>query len=415
MKGFVKKLNRAFGSSAKRIDKRWDFDSQNGIISSSLVIIQDESGGERIVFGTKKGRLYSLDSGGNVQWTYDSKEKMPENEMMFYDIDTINSINATPRTISTDKGPQQIVFGTEAGTLYSVNTSGKLVWKVKTGSAIRAMPLVVDIDDNGEKEIIVGSLDKHIYIVSANGKVLRKIETKSPVETTPLFVDNKLVTGLKDGRLMAFNPDGSVAWSVKTDDKITARAINTILTKHHHKAILVPSHDNRVYALTYDGEILWKFETGGAILSEVSIGDINNDGKKEICFGSCDNNIYCIDEKGELIWSYETDFWVTTTPILGDLDGDGKQEVIAGSLDHTLYVLDGEGTYKLNYVPGVSGIVNQPGYHSKTINKEIGDRQGKKFCDYKVEGNIVGHTMVGSSGRVILNTKQGKIYHLEIK
>ena len=408
-------MKRAFGVGSKEVNKIWHFDSESSIISSSLVMVQDEKGEEQIFFGTKEGKLYSLNKNGDVQWVYNSKEEIPQTELMFLDIDNVNSINATPKILPTESGKQQIVFGSELGVIYSVDNNGKLVWKIKTDGPIRAMPLIVDIDGDGKKEIIVGSSDHNIYIISQAGKVLRKLEAKSPVETTPLFVDNKLITGTKEGRIMAYNPDGSVAWSVKTGDKITARAISTSLGKEQRKAIIIPSQDNKVYALTYDGEILWTYETGGAILSEVAVADINNDGRNEICFGSCDNNIYCIDDAGEMLWTYETDFWVTTTPIITDIDRDGKVEVIAGSLDHRLYVLDGEGTYKLNYIPGVSGIVNQPGYNSKTINKDIGDQKGKKDCEYQVDGNIVGHTMVGSTGRLIPNTKQGKIYSLKIQ
>ncbi|MFP4119126.1 MAG: PQQ-binding-like beta-propeller repeat protein [Candidatus Woesearchaeota archaeon] len=414
MAGFRRTVDRLFKTGSKKIDKVWDFDSESSIISSSLVFMQDTNGDERVVFGTRQGKLYSLDKNGQVQWIYDSKEEIPETELMFLDIDNINSINSTPRLFPSEKGTDQIIFGSELGVLYSLDRAGKLLWKVKTGGPLRAMPLVVDINGDGRNEIVVGSSDNNIYIVSSEGRILRKLEAKSPFETTPLFVDNKLIAGTKDGVIMAFNPDGSVAWSVKTGDKITARAVATVF-QDNRKAIIVPSQDNKVYALTYDGEIIWTFETGGAILSEVSVADVNRDGKNEICFGSCDNSIYCISDKGELIWSYETDFWVTTTPIITDVDGDGKVEVIAGSLDHRLYVLDGQGTYKLNYIPGVSGIVNQPGYHSKTINKDIGDQKGKKHCEYQVDGNIVGHTMVGSSGRVILNTKQGKIYSLKFR
>ncbi|MFW6378597.1 MAG: PQQ-binding-like beta-propeller repeat protein [Nanoarchaeota archaeon] len=414
MKNLFKSVHQAMRGSSKNLDKLWDFDSKGSIISSSLVIIQDKDGGERIVFGTREGKLYSLDTKGQVQWVYDSKEELPDEELLFLDIDTVNSINSTPRSFFSKQGREHIVFGSELGVIYSLDGNGSLLWKLKTDGPIRSMPLIVDIDGDGKKEIVIGSSDHHIYILSEQGKLLRKIDAGAPVETTPLFVDNKLVTGLKDGRFVAFNPDGSVSWSVQTGDKITARAVSTVLGEHHD-AILIPSHDNILYALTHDGEVLWKYETGGAILSEVSIGDVNRDGNKEICFGSCDNSIYCIDEKGELVWSYETDFWVTTTPIISDIDNDGKLEIVAGSLDHKLYVLDGEGTYKLNYIPGISGIVNQPGYHSKTINKDIGNREGKKFCEYQVDGSIVGHTMVGSTGRVILNTKQGKIYNLKFK
>mgnify|MGYP006281096889 CR=1 FL=1 len=414
MSTFFKSLKRTFGSDTKKVNKEWDFDAKGDIMSSSLVMFQDDDGSERIIFGTKEGKLYSLNNHGEVQWTYDSKENISQTELMFRDIDTVNSISTTPGFLLNEDGKRQIIFGSELGVIYSLDDNGSLLWKIKTDGPIKAMPLIVDLDKNGTKEIIVSSGDKHLYIISHDGNILKKIECSSIIETTPLFVNNKLIVGTEEGVILAFNPDGSIAWNVKTGDRITARPVAMTL-QTGQDVIIIPSHDNNVYALTFDGEIAWSFETGGAILSEVAIADVNRDGNKEICFGSCDNNIYCISDQGELIWSYETDFWVTTTPIITDVDKDNHMEIIAGSLDHRLYVLDGQGTYKLNYIPGVSGIVNQPGYHSKTINKDLGDQKGKKFCEYQVDDKIVGHTMVGNSNHVILNTKEGKIYSLKIR
>ena len=83
-----------------------------------------------------------------------------------------------------------------------------------------------------------------------------------------------------------------------------------------------------------------------------------------------------------------------------------------GSYDHNIYVLDSEGSYVLDYVPGVSGIVSQTGHYGDAVTKEPGKTQGKKIWQYQTEGVIVGCAYVHEHKSLIVNTDSGKINNL---
>jgi len=86
-----------------------------------------------------------------------------------------------------------------------------------------------------------------------------------------------------------------------------------------------------------------------------------------------------------------------------------------GSYDHNIYVLDSEGSYILDYVPGLSGIVGQTGHYNDVITKEPGKATGKKIWQFKTEGVIVGTAFIPENRSLIVNTKPGKIDNLQHK
>ena len=83
-----------------------------------------------------------------------------------------------------------------------------------------------------------------------------------------------------------------------------------------------------------------------------------------------------------------------------------------GSYDHNIYVLDSEGSYVLDYVPGVSGIVSQTGHYGDAVTKEPGKTQGKKIWQYQTEGIVVGCAYVKDQNSIIVNTDSGKINNI---
>jgi outer membrane protein assembly factor BamB len=176
--------------------------------------------------------------------------------------------------------------------------------------------------------------------------------------------------------------------------------------------VIIGSSDNYLYVLDDAGELLWKYKTEGAIISKAAVSDINNDKKQEIVFGSCDNKVYALNYEGEKLWSYETDFWIMSEPILEDIDNDGRKEVIVGSYDHNLYVLDADGNYVLDYLPGLSGVVQQAGLYSDIITKEPGRVTGKKIWQYKADGIIVGCAYLIDDKSVVISTKPGIINNI---
>ena len=96
-----------------------------------------------------------------------------------------------------------------------------------------------------------------------------------------------------------------------------------------------------------------------------------------------------------------------------DIDGDGKEEVIIGSYDHNIYVLESEGSYELDYMPGLSGVVQQAGHYSDIMTSEPGNRIGKKIWQFKTPGPVVGCAM--KQQELVVTTKKGIVDSLHHK
>ncbi len=410
MKKIIYAFKRLWGENEKLMNQKWKYDSKSVILTTPIITQKTDKNEVEILFGTKEGKVFSLDENAKVKWIFDTKENVSNVELMFLDDDEANSIKSTPNVddINND-GEKEIVFGSESGKLYCLNTKGELMWSYDAKSAIRGSPLIMDLTGDKFKQIVIGTLGGTIHIISSKGEEITFFDVGEGIENRPLLVQNKLVFGTNEGNIKAYNFKGEMFWSYKTKDKISADVEVNDLENNGKLSLIVGSLDGTLYNLSLDGELIWSFDTNGAIMSKVNITDINKDHKLEILFGSCDNNIYCLNNKGEKIWSYETDFWVVSTPIVADIDNDGHLEIIAGSYDHNLYILDSEGSYMLNYIPGVSGIVTQTNNYANITNKETGSFVGRKLWQFKTDDMIVGCATINDKDELVVNTKSGKI------
>ena len=403
------------GQKSGRLEEKWNYDTGSLLLSSPVIEDIDGDGKKEIIFGTKNGKLLSIDVNGKLKWMYDAQEAHSEVELMFLDAETSNSINSSPNIadINSD-GKKEIVFGTESGRLFVLDSKGNALWNYRTEGSIRGTPFIQKFANN-QTGIIFGSCDKHLYFLNSKGQLLWKYNANSEIESTPTIMLSQkplILFGSNDGVLHALDLKGTPIWEFKTKDKILAQAAHERLSKDSDNVILVGSTDGAVYCLTEQGSMIWKYETEGAICSKASVADINGDGKKEIVFGSCDNSVYAIDMNGRRLWSYETDFWVVAMPIIADIDADGKMEIVVGSYDHNIYILDSEGSYMLDYVPGVSGIIAQTGHYGEAITSGPGKTQGKKIWQYKTEGVVVGCAYLSGEKSLIVNTESGRINDL---
>ncbi len=415
------RITFAFKKLAKkrlgRLDKKWDFDAQSSITSPPLVADIDGDGNKEIVFGTKQGKLFVLDTDSGIKWFYDTNEKVDEVELMFLDTDIMSSIHAPPNIGDLDNdGMNELVFGTELGVVYALNSKGEVLWKYNAGSPVRGQVLMHDLYGDNDKKIIFGCEDKNLYVLNNKGKLVWKFEAGSSVQSTPALLKKEnpcIVFGSDDGTVFCVNHKGELEWKFKTQGKVVAQPAIGKLFNDDRVFIIIGSSDYYLYVLDPEGELRWKYKTEGAIVAKAALADLDNDKKLEIVFGSCDNNVYALNAHGDKLWSYETDFWVASEPVIEDIDGDGRKEVIVGSYDHNVYVLDSKGSYILDYVPGLSGVVHQAGHYSDIISREPGKVTGKKIWQFKTEGVIVGCAFLpGEKNSIVVNTKPGKVDNL---
>jgi outer membrane protein assembly factor BamB len=409
MKNLVYAFKKILNNKPGTIGENWKYDIGSALNSKPVVSDIDGDGEYEIITGTNDGKVVALDSKGKLKWSYAIQETVDDLELMFLDTESVNSVTNAPHAEDLfGDGKTNILFGTELGYVYMLSFDGQLIWKFKSGAAIRGRVIANEFTD-GQKDIIFGSSDKYVYCLNNNGDLRWKFNCGSEVEGTPHVIDNKIIVGTNSGEIFCFAENGSLVWKFQTKGKIVAQAVGHNLGTPTKK-ILIGSTDGILYCLDVSGHIYWEYKTDGAIYDKIAIEDVNSDGKPEILFGSCDNKVYCLNLEGKKLWSFETDFWVVSTPLIFDLDKDGKFEIIVGSYDHNLYVLDGNGSYLLDYAPGISGTVQQAGSYSDVMTQEPGNLVGKKLWQFNVEGVVVGCTVLGPD--IVLNTKKGHVRSL---
>ncbi|MFC2135620.1 PQQ-binding-like beta-propeller repeat protein [Bacteroidota bacterium] len=409
-------LHKLLGRGKRgQIKETWKFDSKTSLLAPPIICDFENSGHRNVVFGTNDGKVYALDESGNIRWAFNAQEHISSAEMMFFDSETANSIQSSPvaHDINND-GKKEIIFGSEMGVVYALSHEGKPLWKFKAEGTVRGEIMIKDVNKDEKPEIIFGSGDKNIYVLSAFGELIKKYEVGCQVESTIEVHGDKIIFGCNDGIIHCIELSGKELWKIQTDAKIIAQPSIGKLFGNEQEYVVIGSIDHYLYAIQLeDGEIAWKFKTNGAIYGKASLVDINKDNKLEIIFGSCDNNIYALQPTGEKIWSYETDFWIVAPVIVDDIDKDGQLEIIAGSYDHNIYILDAKGNYMLDYVPGLSGVMQQTGAYSDVMTSEPGKITGKKLWQWQTDGIVVGCAFVQETKNIVVNTRPGKVDNLK--
>ena len=396
-----------------KLKENWVFDTKEQLSCSPAILNGDDQNKTGIIFTTKQGKVCELNRFGKINWLFDAKVKLSEKESMFVDEEAHDSINAKPLILLDKKtDTQRIIFGSQNHNIYCLDENGVLLWTVKTDGPIKASPVFIKPFNEEQPVLICGSYDKHIYFINLDGTIVKKLFVREEVETSPTIVGEKLFIGTKTGKVIALNKEGEEIWTFSTNKKVSAKIISTTLHKNEKVTLLVGSQDNTLYALSTDGEVLWTYETKGAINSEAVVLPFNESFEREIIFGSCDNTVYCLNQNGELLWSYETEFWVVSPPLVGKHHA--GHIVIVGSYDHNVYVLDGAGSYNLDYIPGLSGVINQTGFQSGSLSKDAGQHKGKKISNFTTESFVVGCSLIPATREIVVSTKKGKIYNLKM-
>ena len=407
-------IQRMFATHSGRISQQWTYDAKAMIVYSAIIADLNRDGRQQIIVGTKDGRVLCLDENGKELWTYKTSETFSAQEAFFVDESRIHSIDAPPAVGDLNHdGKLEIIVASELGIIYCLDAQGKLLWKYESGGGIRASPLIVDMNMDGALEILFGCSHNKLVALTCDGKKIFEYDTDAPVESIPGVLKGKkimIIFGNNKGVLTAITPAQELLWRVELPGKITAAP--AFFHDTEEDRMVIGTLSGELCCVSEHGELVWEYKGNGSIYATAVIADLNDDTKPEIVFSSCDNNVHAVTNNGERVWSYETDFWIITQPFVADIDGDGKQEVVVGSFDKSIYVLDGMGTYVLDYVPGLSSIVNQAGHYSSVLTSDTGEQTGKKLFQYKTDGIIVGCTVLEKSHDkplIIITTKNGLI------
>src|SRR4029078_12838304 len=217
--GYLYLLNQSDGKII------WKFKS-HGIIRSTAAVFDNT-----VVFGDMDGTLYALDvKDGKEKWNFKTMGDSLKNENFGFDRKAILS---SP-VVHGDK----IIFGSRDGILYCVDTNGKLLWKmdhhiswvistvavkdsfVVTGTSDGHFVQAVNINTGKEiwktqtntlfwsspaiigKKVYIGGFDGNEFCLDlTTGDVVSKFQTGGTILSSEIFNDNRLYVGSDDGYL----------------------------------------------------------------------------------------------------------------------------------------------------------------------------------------------------------------------
>lgn len=219
----------------------------------------------------------------------------------------------------------QGLLGRAAGTLPD---SLELLWKFKTGGAVKSSPAIVD------DVVYVGSADANMYAIGLkDGQQIWKYQTPDVIEASPCVVEGSVYVGCSDGFLYALDAQ--------------------------------------------TGSLQWKYATGGEILGAANWVRSPDGTGLWILVGSYDNSLHCVDSAtGQAVWTYQTDNYINGSPAVAD------QKTVFGGCDaiiHVVSLVDGSkvagidgGSYIAGSAAFLDGQIYVGNYDNVFVRADIG-------------------------------------------
>ena len=257
----------------------------------------------QLIFGNDAGNLYSINMDDlETSWIFNSESKIRS------------------KALVNDK---LVYFTSDDGYLYSIHAgNGKLNWKVYIGNdaSPRNLPALEastydymcssPVIEKGT--IYVGSIDSCLYAINkVNGEIKWKYKTGDIIRSTPIVDSGIVYFGSWDHYMYAINlKNGTLVWKYDAGERIqsTPVIIDNKLIFGSRSASIVGIDKNT-------GAELWKTTYWG---SWVESSPVIFDGI--IYIGSSDfRKVHAIDpENGKVIWSTRVEAWTWSTPAINE-------------------------------------------------------------------------------------------------
>jgi outer membrane protein assembly factor BamB len=148
----------AAGTANSRITERWNY-STRGESENSLTVADINGDGKyETLFGSSDHGQYREDSALYVV-SYNGK--------LIKKYSTRGSLVSSPLVIDIDgDGKKEILFGTDKGAFYVLNSSVEAVWSLDFKEPIRSAPAAYDYDGDKKQEIVL-STDSALYMIGS--------------------------------------------------------------------------------------------------------------------------------------------------------------------------------------------------------------------------------------------------------
>jgi len=377
-----------YSISTVNCSKLWRFQTGGPVKSSPAVRVieatEDNPGGKRIYFGSDDGKLYALNEGGALAWSY-----TPPSDI----ISVPGAIRSSPLLHFIDQpdgagavDEDRIFFGSDDGLVYTI-----LLGDDRSNVNLQRFPSAIEITDNNMTlvvpspigpirsspvvdvfesfqsnttvtvtQIYYGSLDREVPSIEATesppqviggNTVIDPIELLAgskvildgPVQSSPAVNTESVVfVGTTSGTLYAIRPDFIEQWRARLDGDIVASpAVASTGT------IFIGSMNGTMDGVRPNGTIQCTFRVFGPD-GRANSGDeqffgirssaaITPDGL--VVFGADDGYLYVIqDQTCSLRASFKTNGPIVSSPMVAQAENN-RRKIFFGSGDGFFYAL----------------------------------------------------------------------------
>lgn len=165
----------------------------------------------------------------------------------------------------------------------TIPTEITLDWSFKTGSEIKASPVVW-----GNK-IVVGSTDNHVYCLNLNGKLLWSFKATNAIEAPALIRNNRVFIGDLSGMFYALDlQTGIPLWKYQANNQFSGSA-SWFHDRAGREYIVAASYDFFLYCFdAQTGRLMWKYEAQNYLHATPALWN------GQAVFGGCDGLLHFV-------------------------------------------------------------------------------------------------------------------------
>ena len=260
-----------------------------------------------IYVGSWDGKIYAVNPNRTTRWVYPPSG-------------SLSGFRGSPAV-----GPNGAVYiGCLNNRMYCITAGGAFFWSYLTGGQIYSTP-----GFGADGTVYFGSRNGRVYALDplfGQPKLGWPVTLGGYVDSSPAVAPDGTVYIAAQSSLHARLPNGQAkaGWPKATGNTIWASPAIA-----RDGTVYVGSTDGKLYAWNPDGTAKWTYNTGLSIRSSPAIGPEGN-----LYFGTDGGTVVALYSSGALLWTRSAGYFIDSSPAV---DASGK--VIIGSWNGVVYAL----------------------------------------------------------------------------